>query len=65
VRLPANVDTNATVTMQNGLAMMFGHEYTNADVHSLAVTDLGSDGVGGGTLRLNLQVNNGRVEVAR
>jgi hypothetical protein len=65
VRLPGNVDTNATVTMRNGLAAMFGHEYTNADVHSLAVTDLGSDGAGGGTLRLNLQVDNGRVEVAR
>ena len=62
VLLPPDVDTTATVAMQNGRAALFGTEYSNA---SATKTDLGADGAGGGTLHLTLNVDNGNVEVLR
>jgi phage shock protein PspC (stress-responsive transcriptional regulator) len=66
VLLPANVDTTADVRIDGGRAVLFGHEYTgdrNDTNHSL--TDLGSDGEGGGVLKLDLQMDTGNVEVIR
>jgi hypothetical protein len=63
VLLPPNVDTTATVTMDDGRAVLFGHEYANSD--SLNVTDQGTDEAGGGTLDLNIQLKTGNVEVLR
>jgi len=63
VLLPPNVDTTATVTMDDGRAVLFGHEYTNTD--AINITDQGADGAGGGTLRLNVQLKTGNVEVLR
>jgi hypothetical protein len=52
--------------MDSGRAVVFNQEYDNrANVQSLNVTDTGTDGTGGGTLRLNIQVKAGNVEVNR
>ena len=64
VLLPPGVDTTTSVTMNDGRALLYGRELTgNLDVQ--AVTDLGSDGQGGGTLRLTVEMNTGNVEVTR
>jgi len=65
VLLPADVDTTASVTMDGGRAVLFGHEYDGDSVKSLNITDQGSDGAGGGTLRLNIELKTGNVEVSR
>jgi phage shock protein PspC (stress-responsive transcriptional regulator) len=65
VLLPANVDTTASVAMDGGRAVVFGREYNDGNVNSLNITDQGSDGTGGGTLRLNIELKTGNVEVSR
>jgi phage shock protein PspC (stress-responsive transcriptional regulator) len=65
VLLPAKVDTTTAVTMDGGRAVVFGHEYDNDSVKSIDVTDAGTDGAGGGTLRLTIQLQGGNVEVSR
>ena len=65
VLLPDNVDTTSAIAVENGRAVAFGHEYAGQDVNSINVTNLGSDGTGGGTLQLNIQVKTGNVEVSR
>jgi hypothetical protein len=65
VLLPANVDTTASVAMDGGRAVVFGREYNNNSVRALNITDQGSDGTGGGTLRLNIELKTGNVEVSR
>ena len=63
--MPDNVDTTTTVDMEGGHARVLGHEWDGKDVNSQQVTDLGADGAGGGTLRLEIQMNTGDVEVTR
>ncbi|MEV4705839.1 PspC domain-containing protein [Actinoplanes sp. NPDC049316] len=64
VLLPANVDTTTSLTMDDGRALLYGRELTgNQNVQ--AVSDLGPDGEGGGTLRLTIQMHTGNVEVTR
>jgi len=65
VILPPNVDTTATVQMKNGRAVVLGKEYDNQSIDGQTVTDLGADGAGGGTLRLDLELDTGNLEVTR
>ncbi|GIF19367.1 phage shock protein PspC (stress-responsive transcriptional regulator) [Actinoplanes tereljensis] len=66
VLLPPTVDTVADVQLDGGRAVLFGQEFTGdrADT-TKSVTDLGTDGTGGGTLKLDLQMDTGNVEVLR
>jgi phage shock protein PspC (stress-responsive transcriptional regulator) len=65
VLLPPTVDTTATLSVDTGRAVIFGKEYDGRSVDSQSVTDLGTDGAGGGTLKLDLQLDTGNVEVIR
>ncbi|WP_030436591.1 PspC domain-containing protein [Actinoplanes subtropicus] len=65
VLLPPTVDTTATLSLDTGRAMILGHQYDGRSVNDETVTDLGSDGNGGGTLKLDLQMDTGSVEVNR
>jgi phage shock protein PspC (stress-responsive transcriptional regulator) len=65
VLLPANVDTTAVVRMNNGRAVILGKEFQDQNIDGQTVTDLGADGAGGGTLRLDLQLDTGNLEVTR
>ena len=65
VLLPPNVDTTATVRMQTGRAVLLGKEYDNQTIDGQTITDLGKDGAGGGTLRLDLELETGNLEVTR
>jgi phage shock protein PspC (stress-responsive transcriptional regulator) len=64
VLLPENVDTTVTVNLENGRARVFSQEWTS-DVGGRSVTDQGTDGPGGGTLNLTIQMKAGDVEVNR
>jgi phage shock protein PspC (stress-responsive transcriptional regulator) len=64
VLLPPNVDTTATVQLKNGRAVVLGHELDDHNVDT-TVSDQGPDGAGGGTLKLDLQMDTGNLEVAR
>jgi phage shock protein PspC (stress-responsive transcriptional regulator) len=66
VLLPPTVDTVADVRIDGGRAMLFGQEFTgDRNDTTKSVTDLGSDGTGGGTLKLDMQMDTGNVEVLR
>jgi phage shock protein PspC (stress-responsive transcriptional regulator) len=64
VLLPPTVDTTATVHMNDGRAVFLGHELNDHNVDT-TVSDQGPDGAGGGTLKLDLQMDTGNLEVAR
>lgn len=65
VMLPPAVDTVATVDLGHGRVRLFGAERSGRDIPRQTVTDLGTDGTGGGELRLNLVMEAGDVEVVR
>jgi hypothetical protein len=66
VLLPDKVDTTATVDVGRGRSQLFGHELNGSDIGTQQVTDPGVDGPGaGGTLRLNIEMDAGNVEVTR
>jgi phage shock protein PspC (stress-responsive transcriptional regulator) len=66
VLLPADVDTTADVKINGGRAVLFGKEFAgNRTDTTQSITDLGGDGTGGGTLKLDLQMDTGNVEVLR
>ena len=65
ILLPDNVDTTTTVQMDGGRARIFGRESDGKELGSQEITDLGPDGAGGGTLRLNVELNTGDLEVTR
>jgi phage shock protein PspC (stress-responsive transcriptional regulator) len=65
VLLPPTVDTTATVRLDNGRAVILGHELDDHNVDGTTVSDQGPDGAGGGTLKLDLQMDTGNLEVAR
>jgi hypothetical protein len=65
VQLPPNVDTTAMLSLNTGRAMILGKQYDGRSVHDETVTSLGDDGAGGGTLKLDLQMETGSVEVNR
>ncbi|MEV0718102.1 PspC domain-containing protein [Asanoa sp. NPDC050611] len=64
VRVPDNVDVVADVNIDAGDAQVFDRSASGFG-QSTTVEDNGLDGVGGGTLRLTIHVNTGRVEVSR
>jgi hypothetical protein len=65
VLLPEKVDTTATLRVDNGRAVIFGKEFNDREVDGQNLTDLGADGAGGGTLKLDLQLDTGNMEVTR
>ena len=65
VLLPDNVDATVAVNMEGGRALVFGREWDGQNIGSQELTDLGADGAGGGTVRLNIEMNTGNVEVTR
>ncbi len=65
ILLPDEVDTTTTVRMDGGRARIFGREWDGQDLGSQELTDLGPDGAGGGSLRLNIELNTGDLEVIR
>ena len=65
VILPPNVDVTVLAKINAGDASMFGTQWSGFSRPARDVTDLGPDGEGGGTLRLDLHVNAGSAEVTR
>ncbi|MGK5445562.1 PspC domain-containing protein [Micromonospora sp. URMC 105] len=63
--VPPNVDVTTVADVNAGEATVFGRGSGGLDGRSREVTDLGPDGAGGGTLRLNVHVNAGNLEVTR
>ncbi|MGX6602755.1 PspC domain-containing protein [Micromonosporaceae bacterium Da 78-11] len=64
VLLPERVDTTTSLRVNNGRGTLFSKVFDGqADIDN--VTDLGADGVGGGQLVLDLQMDTGKVEVTR
>ncbi|MDG4821109.1 PspC domain-containing protein [Asanoa sp. WMMD1127] len=64
IRVPENVDVVADVNIDAGDADVFDRSLSGIGQQT-TVADNGADGVGGGTLRLYVHVNTGRVEVTR
>ncbi|WP_018252386.1 PspC domain-containing protein [Salinispora mooreana] len=68
VVLPPNVDATVTATVSVGDAVVFDHRVNKRDGSTGSLhdsTDLGADGPGGGTLRLFVHVDFGKLEVTR
>lgn len=65
VRLPDNVDVDATAHVKFGDVTIFDRTAGGVRVSDFTVTDQGRDGVGGGNLRLTVQVTAGHAEVTR
>ncbi|MEV4404877.1 PspC domain-containing protein [Actinoplanes sp. NPDC049598] len=65
VILPPTVDTTASLQVANGRAEIFGKTYEGESLNDEALTDLGPDGAGGGTLKLDLRLDAGNLEVHR
>lgn len=65
VIVPPEVDVEARVFVDVGDAQVFGTSWSGIGLPARTITDLGDDGRGGGTLRLNLHVSVGSVEVYR
>lgn len=64
VLLPADVDVTAEAAVDLGELDLLGFISGGFDL-GRSITDLGSDGAGGGRLALSIDANVGRVEVAR
>ncbi|MDG4828545.1 PspC domain-containing protein [Solwaraspora sp. WMMD1047] len=65
VVLPPEVDATVEVEIRAGDAEVFGTRWSGFDEPGREFVDLGSDGAGGGKLRLNIYVNAGNAEVSR
>ncbi|WP_432050598.1 PspC domain-containing protein [Verrucosispora sp. NA02020] len=65
VVVPPNVDVTTNAHVTAGDANVFGQRTGGLDNRLTEIVDLGADGVGGGKLRLNLQINAGHMEVTR
>lgn len=65
VILPPEVDTTVMTEVDAGDARIFGTRWSGVDGAPREVTDLGTDGAGGGSLRLLLHVTAGDAEVNR
>ena len=65
VILPSRVDVQAEVQVNVGNAVVFGETWGGIGQSRHTVTNLGSDGAGGGELTLQATVNVGNVEVRR
>jgi phage shock protein PspC (stress-responsive transcriptional regulator) len=65
VTLPPTVDVTVHASIDVGNADVFDQHWDGVGLHPRTVTDNGTDGVGGGTLILNANVNVGNLEVTR
>ncbi|MEJ3743788.1 PspC domain-containing protein [Actinomycetes bacterium KLBMP 9797] len=65
ILLPPDVDVTAIVRLNAGDADVLGNRFSGIGNDTTQVHDLGEDGTGGGTLRLNLTVYVGDMEVTR
>jgi phage shock protein PspC (stress-responsive transcriptional regulator) len=65
IYLPPTVDVSARVDIDAGDARVFDDRTSGFGEPAIDVTDLGTDGDGGGELRLLVHVNTGDVEVTR
>lgn len=65
VILPATVDVTTSADVNAGDARVFGERWNGVGGRPRETVDLGTDGDGGGKLRLNLHVNAGDLEVVR
>ncbi|HEY6593298.1 MAG TPA: PspC domain-containing protein [Asanoa sp.] len=65
VLVPPKVDVTARVDVDAGDARVFGTSSSGFAQPAVNVTDLGDDGAGGGSLKLDVHVNAGDVEVTR
>ncbi|MFF5080150.1 PspC domain-containing protein [Actinoplanes sp. NPDC000266] len=65
VLLPPTVDTTASLQVENGRAEVFGKTFEGESLNNEDLTDLGPDGAGGGTLKLDLRLDAGNLEVHR
>ena len=65
VYLPEQVDVTATADVNVGDATLFGDRWSGVSGTRRERTDLGRDGAGGGTLRLDVRLNVGTLEVTR
>ncbi|MEV7624398.1 PspC domain-containing protein [Actinoplanes sp. NPDC089786] len=65
VLVPKNVDVTADVGMNEGRVAVFGTEYDATQAGAQPFTDQGADGPGGGSLKLNILMTTGNVEVTR
>ncbi|GHJ46060.1 hypothetical protein Cs7R123_34020 [Catellatospora sp. TT07R-123] len=64
ILVPDGVDVTVITDVNLGNASVFGREINGAGVNDTQ-TDVGADGPGGGTLRINLDVNAANAEVIR
>ncbi|NUR48197.1 MAG: PspC domain-containing protein [Hamadaea sp.] len=65
VLLPENVDVNAVADVRLGSATILDRNANGVRINDFTVTDLGSDGAGGGKLNLELDVSLSDAEVSR
>jgi phage shock protein PspC (stress-responsive transcriptional regulator) len=65
VVLPPDVDATVELEIRAGDADVFGTRWSGFNEPAREFVDLGSDGAGGGKLRLNVYVNAGDAEVSR
>jgi xanthine/uracil/vitamin C permease (AzgA family) len=65
VVLPSTVDARTLARVNVGDAEVFGQEWSGIGQSEHVVTDLGTDGVGGGNLTLRATVDVGNLEVRR
>ena len=65
VLLPETVDTTVKFRLEDGRVVLFGKTMDGHDTDGDSLTDLGTDGTGGGTLQLDLQMDKGNLEVIR
>jgi hypothetical protein len=65
VQLPPTVNVEAVVDLDVGEVDVLGQRWSGLDIPPRTVTDLGTDGAGGGSLRLDVMMDMGDVEVSR
>ena len=65
ILLPPTVDVTAGAKVSFGTAQVLGHEWSGTDQAARTITDTGTDGIGGGTLRLDMKMDAGSLEVTR
>ncbi|WP_045744348.1 PspC domain-containing protein [Actinoplanes rectilineatus] len=65
VLLPPEVDTTVDVQVGGGRTFLFGNEWNGSESETRSVTDLGTEGAGGGRLTLGLHLDTGNLEVTR
>ncbi|MFV2021894.1 PspC domain-containing protein [Micromonospora sp. LOL_023] len=65
VYLPPEVDVRTEVDLKTGEAVVFGKQWSGLGQTPRVVSDLGSDGPGGGDLTLRIRISTGELEVTR